>query len=197
MVKKCQYSKGCDIKTVILGYKFLVIIVLNVFATIYLVKKLNESEWNGMTHFIQKNVSTDVHILRENGGRTIFISVQIVAFCCLYLFPFWTWWNEKVARNGNLYVPLKKQHGSKKRPWKRHSVSVYKYKKISICTQQWPNSRNRIVVSTPRCGRGNPGSNPGYGMIIFFRFENFSEFCKKTVLTRFKSWLSLCFCHFW
>ena len=23
------------------------------------------------------------------------------------------------------------------------------------------NSRHRIVVSTPRCGRGNPGSNPG------------------------------------
>ena len=22
-------------------------------------------------------------------------------------------------------------------------------------------SRHRIVVSTPRCGRGNPGSNPG------------------------------------
>ena len=25
------------------------------------------------------------------------------------------------------------------------------------------NSRDRIVVSTPRCGRGNPGSNPGLG----------------------------------
>lgn len=24
-------------------------------------------------------------------------------------------------------------------------------------------SRNRLVVRTPRCGRGNPGSNPGYG----------------------------------
>ena len=26
-----------------------------------------------------------------------------------------------------------------------------------------PNSRDRIVVSTLRCGRSNPGSNPGHG----------------------------------
>jgi hypothetical protein len=25
------------------------------------------------------------------------------------------------------------------------------------------NSRDRLVVRTPRCGRGNPGSNPGLG----------------------------------
>jgi hypothetical protein len=29
-------------------------------------------------------------------------------------------------------------------------------------------SRNRIVVSTLRCGRSNPGSNPGYGRKQFF-----------------------------
>ena len=28
-------------------------------------------------------------------------------------------------------------------------------------------SRNRLVVRTPRCGRGNPGSNPGYGTNLF------------------------------
>ena len=27
-------------------------------------------------------------------------------------------------------------------------------------------SRDRIVVSTSRCGRDNPGSNPGYGMTL-------------------------------
>ena len=27
----------------------------------------------------------------------------------------------------------------------------------------FPNSRDRIVVSTLRCGRSNPGSNPGHG----------------------------------
>ena len=27
----------------------------------------------------------------------------------------------------------------------------------------WPVSRDRIVVSTSRCGRDNPGSNPGHG----------------------------------
>ena len=31
-----------------------------------------------------------------------------------------------------------------------------------------PDSRNRIVVSTLRCGRSNPGSNPGYGKDVFF-----------------------------
>ena len=30
---------------------------------------------------------------------------------------------------------------------------------VQICTAG--SSRHRIVVSTPRCGRGNPGSNPG------------------------------------
>ena len=29
--------------------------------------------------------------------------------------------------------------------------------------------RYRIVVSTPRCGRGNPGSNPGTDIIIIKR----------------------------
>ena len=27
----------------------------------------------------------------------------------------------------------------------------------------WRNGRDRIVVSTSRCGRDNPGSNPGHG----------------------------------
>ena len=29
------------------------------------------------------------------------------------------------------------------------------------------NSRDRIVVSTLRCGRSNPGSNPGHGSIEY------------------------------
>ena len=28
-------------------------------------------------------------------------------------------------------------------------------------------SRDRIVVSTLRCGRNNPGSNPGHGKMFF------------------------------
>ena len=27
-------------------------------------------------------------------------------------------------------------------------------------------SCDRLVVRTPRCGRGNPGSNPGHGMLV-------------------------------
>ncbi len=34
---------------------------------------------------------------------------------------------------------------------------------------QFLGSRNRIEVSTLRCGRSNPGSNPGYGRNIFCR----------------------------
>ena len=30
-------------------------------------------------------------------------------------------------------------------------------------------SCNRIVVSTSRCGRDNPGSNPGYSILFFFQ----------------------------
>ena len=30
-------------------------------------------------------------------------------------------------------------------------------------TISWFDGRDRIVVSTSRCGRDNPGSNPGHG----------------------------------
>ena len=37
-------------------------------------------------------------------------------------------------------------------------------RRIGICKFAClPNSRDRIVVSTLRCGRSNPGSNPGHG----------------------------------
>ncbi|CAK8682875.1 unnamed protein product [Clavelina lepadiformis] len=32
-------------------------------------------------------------------------------------------------------------------------------------------SCDRIVVSTPRCGRGNPGSNPGNSRFFFYWIE--------------------------
>ena len=32
----------------------------------------------------------------------------------------------------------------------------------------WPGSRDRLVVRTLRCGRNNPGSNPGHGTGNFF-----------------------------
>ena len=31
-------------------------------------------------------------------------------------------------------------------------------------------SRDRLVVRTLRCGRSNPGSNPGHGKVNFFVF---------------------------
>ncbi len=31
----------------------------------------------------------------------------------------------------------------------------------------WCIGRDRIVVSTSRCGRDNPGSNPGHGRAVF------------------------------
>lgn len=31
--------------------------------------------------------------------------------------------------------------------------------------RRWRDGRDRIVVSTSRCGRDNPGSNPGHGRV--------------------------------
>ena len=38
---------------------------------------------------------------------------------------------------------------------------------LYILKRQLSASCNRIVVSTSRCGRDNPGSNPGYSIIFF------------------------------
>ena len=35
--------------------------------------------------------------------------------------------------------------------------------RCSLDLMWWRNGRDRIVVSTSRCGRDNPGSNPGHG----------------------------------
>jgi hypothetical protein len=47
-------------------------------------------------------------------------------------------------------------------------------------------SRNRLVVRTPRCGRGNPGSNPGYGTrsIILYIFQGWILQNTKSLSTR-------------
>ena len=44
-----------------------------------------------------------------------------------------------------------------------------------------PNSRDRIVVSTLRCGRSNPGSNPGHGSTKCWQGREFlfSPFLKR------------------
>ena len=42
-------------------------------------------------------------------------------------------------------------------------------KLLGILETHQPTSRDRLVVRTLRCGRNNPGSNPGHGrMVIFF-----------------------------
>ena len=49
-----------------------------------------------------------------------------------------------------------------------------------------PSSCNRIVVSTSRCGRDNPGSNPGYSIL----FSNFAIVAyKKDHLKRPQRWI--------
>ena len=37
--------------------------------------------------------------------------------------------------------------------------------KINAVSLQVCVGRDRLVVRTPRCGRGNPGSNPGHGKL--------------------------------
>ena len=53
-----------------------------------------------------------------------------------------------------------------------YALSVWKFA-VHVSSS---GSRDRIVVSTLRCGRNNPGSNPGHGTIYFFLFVNFSFF---------------------
>ena len=51
-------------------------------------------------------------------------------------------------------------------------------------------SRDRIVVSTLRCGRNNPGSNPGHGRKIFneklisehAKWQSSATSCLRTIL---------------
>ncbi len=43
-------------------------------------------------------------------------------------------------------------------------------------SQAAPSSRDRIVVSTLRCGRSNPGSNPGHGSINVLTLQGASVF---------------------
>ena len=43
-------------------------------------------------------------------------------------------------------------------------------------------SRDRLVVRTLRCGRSNPGSNPGHGMPRKIFFEHPVNFCVFSIL---------------
>ena len=56
-----------------------------------------------------------------------------------------------------------------------YDLSVWKF----VVRVSSSSSRDRIVVSTLRCGRNNPGSNPGHG-IFFSYYAVFSIFtlCK-------------------
>ena len=44
----------------------------------------------------------------------------------------------------------------------------------------WCDGRDRIVVSTSRCGRDNPGSNPGHGRaVVSLSWHNQPTFTSK------------------
>ena len=45
-----------------------------------------------------------------------------------------------------------------------HAVAIFIFSIIQTIRQLSSDSRDRIVVSTSRCGRDNPGSNPGHGI---------------------------------
>ena len=42
-----------------------------------------------------------------------------------------------------------------------------------IMSKEDVSSRDRLVVRTLRCGRSNPGSNPGHGSDFFFSLSLF------------------------
>ena len=55
-------------------------------------------------------------------------------------------------------------------------------------------SRDRIVVSTLRCGRNNPGSNPGHGTFFFLTLQHYLFWlCKFFFFFRLKE--NFHFCH--
>ena len=62
------------------------------------------------------------------------------------------------------------------------------FHQIGQCTQASLVSRDRIVVSTSRCGRDNPGSNPGHGkaLVAFMAsgWHNFFHFIFCTFIHR-------------
>ena len=55
------------------------------------------------------------------------------------------------------------------------TVCVICIARDSSMQSQHHNSRDRIVVSTLRCGRSNPGSNPGHGSVhsLYRQWETF------------------------
>ena len=55
-------------------------------------------------------------------------------------------------------------------------------------------SRDRLVVRTLRCGRNNPGSNPGLG-IFFFLFQEFIFFLSSAPLTTIIDCKPSCYNH--
>ena len=69
-------------------------------------------------------------------------------------------------------------------------------KNSHLCLETCPLfSRDRIVVSTLRCGRNNPGSNPGHGMnvisgqwgyVLVFQLKNGLHFKKQPTLPGFE-----------
>ena len=46
---------------------------------------------------------------------------------------------------------------------KQHEAELAVTRHTRPLSASWRDGRDRIVVSTSRCGRENPGSNPGHG----------------------------------
>ena len=56
-------------------------------------------------------------------------------------------------------------------------------------------SRDRIVVSTLRCGRNNPGSNPGHGTFFFLTLQYYLFLlCKFSFFSDFKKTSNFAIC---
>ena len=45
-------------------------------------------------------------------------------------------------------------------------LQAWFFMELTMKQTAWQSSRDRIVVSTSRCGRDNPGSNPGHGRLM-------------------------------
>ena len=72
--------------------------------------------------------------------------------------------------NGRLKKQTKKEMIIMSLQQASRSAFLQRIEGLSFC---WSvrNSRDSLVVRTSRCGRDNPGSNPGHGRLFFFFFK--------------------------
>ena len=88
------------------------------------------------------------------------IDAQMPRFCCV------------VAITSALHAECREFEARQNLFFLLPELFVFKFKYLRRCFIRM--SRDRLVVRTLRCGRNNPGSNPGHGRLIFHFKRHFA-----------------------